>query len=68
MLPLSDPFDLDCETLITDEFFEGDPGSIYVVHCPKKCSMSESNIYGNRLYDNESSICKAAIHAGVIDN
>lgn len=58
---------LNCKSTITDFFFEGDPGSIYVVFCPKSCDKDVSVIHGTGVYDETSPICKAAIHAGVLD-
>jgi len=56
-----------CDTRISDEvLFEGDPGSIYLVSCPGNCTNAVNVIHGSGIYDTESPICKAAIHAGVI--
>lgn len=42
-------------------------GSV-VVHCPAECNgMFEGNLYGSNPYWMHSSICPAAIHAGVIN-
>jgi hypothetical protein len=48
--------------------FEGDPGSIYIGFCPDGCKEDPSLLHGNGAYDQESSICRAGIHAGVIDD
>ena len=41
-------------------------GSV-IVHCPAECNgMFEGNLYGSNPYWMHSSICPAAIHAGVI--
>jgi hypothetical protein len=41
-------------------------GSV-VVHCPSNCNgMFEGNLYGSNPYWMHSSICPAAIHAGII--
>ena len=46
--------------------FRGDQGSTFLVHCPKGCDSSAGNIFGTAIYSYESSICKSAIHAGVL--
>ena len=39
------------------------------MYCPRKCLSDESSkVYGSMMYSGSSSVCKAAIHAGVIDN
>ncbi|XP_068507534.1 secretory phospholipase A2 receptor-like isoform X2 [Syngnathus scovelli] len=35
-------------------------------HCPPKCANSKHNVTGTLVYNKDSSVCKAAIHAGVI--
>jgi hypothetical protein len=44
----------------------GDPGSIYLLKCPKGCTTIPGVIWGTSIYLEESSICKAAIHAGIL--
>ena len=34
--------------------------------CPRKCSLDFSNVYGTDIYSDKSSLCKAAIHHGII--
>ncbi|XP_066504363.1 cysteine-rich secretory protein LCCL domain-containing 2 [Hoplias malabaricus] len=36
--------------------------------CPANCLYSKSKVWGTLYYDVQSSICRAAIHDGVIDN
>lgn len=48
--------------------FRGDPGSVFLVHCPKGCDSSGGSIYGTAIYSYESSICKSGIHAGVLQH
>lgn len=64
---MANPYLLNCDSRINDVFFEGDPGSIYVTFCPADCGKDVSVIHGNGVYDQSSPICKAAIHAGVLD-
>jgi len=56
----------DCNTKGTESIFRGDPGSIYLVQCPSGCTNQPGTIWGTGIYLIESSICKAAIHAGVL--
>ncbi|KAM9784759.1 macrophage mannose receptor 1-like isoform 2-T2 [Syngnathus typhle] len=37
-------------------------------HCPPKCANSQHNVTGTLVYNEDSSICAAAIHAGVLCN
>ena len=56
-----------CDVLGTDLRFSGPSGRKYRVHCPKGCSKSPlANVFGTTYYTDDSSVCKAAVHAGVI--
>ncbi|KAM9776076.1 secretory phospholipase A2 receptor-like isoform 2-T2 [Syngnathus typhle] len=37
-------------------------------HCPPKCANSQHNVTGTLVYNEDSSVCAAAIHAGVVRN
>jgi hypothetical protein len=41
---------------------------VYLVHCPKNCVDATGSVFGTAIYSLESSICKAAIHAGVLQH
>jgi hypothetical protein len=41
----------------------GEPGSSVVVACPASCN---SSIWGTGIYSDDSSVCTAAVHAGVL--
>jgi len=43
-------------------------GSKFVVSCPKNCSRTSTQIFGNIVYSDDSSICVAAIHYGMISD
>ncbi|XP_040216245.1 uncharacterized protein LOC120945822 [Rana temporaria] len=43
-------------------------GSITMVQCPSDCLVTGQNIWGTYIYTDDSSICKAAIHAGILEN
>jgi LCCL domain-containing protein/TIR domain-containing protein len=45
---------------------KGEPGSTHIVSCPAGCSEGGS-LWGTDVYTGDSGICKAAIHAGLID-
>jgi hypothetical protein len=42
----------------------GDPGRTYLVNCPASCTSS--TIWGASVYSDDSAVCTAAIHAGVL--
>lgn len=67
MLPLATPYLLGCDTRISDDMFQGDPGSIYIAKCPNDCQKQALVIHGNGIYDDESPVCKAAVHSGAYD-
>jgi hypothetical protein len=43
----------------------GDPGAVHNVVCPAGCGSSTA--WGTGIYSDDSSVCTAAIHAGVIN-
>jgi hypothetical protein len=45
---------------------EDEPGSMHIVACPAGCAEGGA-LWGTDVYTGDSSICKAAIHAGLID-
>lgn len=56
------PFELTC----SDGTIDGaEVGDIYEVECPSDCS--EGSIWGTDVYTDDSTICTAAAHAGVIE-
>jgi len=68
MLPVSimaqeDPLELDCDSVTIED---AEIGASYVVSCPADCGESGS-VWGTDIYTDDSRICRAAIHAGVID-
>ena len=56
-----------CQERGEDMLFRGDPGSLYIVNCPRGCNNQGGNVWGNGIYSSDSFICRSAIHAGVID-
>lgn len=45
---------------------EGEPGSTHLVACPAECDSAYQILNGTDTYTNNSYICLAAIHAGLI--
>uniref|UniRef100_A0A6Q2X004 LCCL domain-containing protein n=1 Tax=Esox lucius TaxID=8010 RepID=A0A6Q2X004_ESOLU len=56
---------MDCETKLRDRC-KGTTCNRY--ECPPGCLTSPGKVIGTGYYDMKSSICRAAIHAGVIQN
>ncbi|MBN1944288.1 MAG: hypothetical protein JW797_01375 [Bradymonadales bacterium] len=54
---------LECNT--TAGSLAGDPGATHRVTCPANCTTG--SVWGTSIYSDDSSICRAAIHAGVIN-
>jgi hypothetical protein len=44
------------------------PGMTYLVQCAAKCASDGINVWGSGPYTDDSGICKAAVHAGVLNN
>ncbi|XP_068506315.1 lymphocyte antigen 75-like isoform X5 [Syngnathus scovelli] len=53
-----------CNSTATDLSLDGP----MTVRCPLGCAQAEYEVYGTRTYDQDSNICAAAIHSGVIEN
>lgn len=41
-------------------------GQTVTVSCPTSCGLTAGSVWGSRIYTDDSSICRAAIHAGVM--
>ena len=65
-LPMQPIFPANCETTLKHLYFRGDPGSIYMINCPMNCHKAKYAVYGNGIYTIDSSLCRSAIHSGVI--
>uniref|UniRef100_A0A8C9M1C8 LCCL domain-containing protein n=1 Tax=Piliocolobus tephrosceles TaxID=591936 RepID=A0A8C9M1C8_9PRIM len=62
----TEEINLKCEHDLLSHHFNGKIGSEFLVRCVDNCIKSKYIIKGeNNLYTPDSSICKAAIHAGV---
>lgn len=64
-LPLPPIFGATCQTTFEEKVFRGDEGSIFLVNCPAGCTEDKGTVWGTAIYSYDSSICRAAIHAGV---
>jgi len=43
-------------------------GKVYRFYCPSNCQDKEGAVFGTEFYSEQSSICRSAIHDGIIDN
>ena len=57
-----------CTTTGEDELLRGDIGSVFLLLCPRDCAKVSGTVTGTGIYTKDSSICRSAIHAGVIKN
>jgi hypothetical protein len=65
-----DYINIECDTNLRSDVFAEYPvfANLRLV-CPSNCdSLSTAPVYGSGLYSDNSSVCRAAIHAGVITN
>ena len=67
-LPLLPIITAKCDTKFSESIFRGDSGSIFLVNCPAGCVRAGGLIWGTSIYASESSICRAGIHTGVIQD
>ncbi|XP_053549096.1 mucin-12-like [Bombina bombina] len=44
------------------------PGPVTIITCPEGCLSQKGEVWGSDVYTDDSSICRAAIHSGCIDN
>ena len=58
-----------CDILGSNAEFEGPTGKAFRVACPVNCAkFSSGNVFGSMIYNIDSAVCKAAAHAGFIDD
>lgn len=55
-----------CETTGSDPQFAGPVSTKFTVNCPKACAGIPLVVFGSGLYSDDSSICQAALHNGLI--
>ncbi len=69
-LPMVPTFNANCESTGKNIFFRGDPGSIYMVNCPREClgNSGIKSVTGFGVYTIDSSICLVGIQSGVVTN
>jgi hypothetical protein len=76
ILGLQTVAEADGSVSIVTEAACNDDGMLYVteagpnatIQCPAGCGESGSGVWGTDIYTNDSGVCEAAIHAGVITN
>jgi hypothetical protein len=56
--------DLPCAKKARD--LEGDDESSRLVRCPGDCATQSATVWGTDLYTDDSTVCRALIHAGVL--
>ncbi|XP_076810416.1 uncharacterized protein LOC143453138 [Clavelina lepadiformis] len=57
-----DAVDVTCQTRGYDQPFADLNYALFLVNCPSSCSHSVGNVWGDVIYTDDSSICRAAIH------
>jgi len=68
-LPKTGILNLDCFSMARgNPGFNGGLYSNVKAFCPENCGNRKKDIWGSYLYRDDSSICRAAIHAGAIKN
>eukprot|EP00371_Babesia_bovis_P003371 XP_001612018.1 LCCL domain containing protein [Babesia bovis T2Bo] len=64
--PTNPAIHLGCHDTLEDERFNGATGDQFLVSCSRSCTDPLLTLKGSKVYTSDSSICKAAIHAGAI--
>lgn len=59
---------MSCETTGADSMFSGPKGTKFTANCPKECTAIPLNVIGTAIYTDNSSVCQAAIHFGVLSD
>jgi len=58
-----------CDTTGEDKLFVGPTGKAFRVECPRGCGkLTTGTVIGSMIYVDSSSVCKAAVHAGFLDD
>jgi hypothetical protein len=63
---LNEAKNISCSTNVSNNQDIFKVGIDTIVICPKTCEKHESKVYGDGLYHGDSSICRAALHQGVL--
>jgi hypothetical protein len=63
-----DPGRIEAGCTMSARGLRGDVGASYVVWCPPGCASVQAPIVGTGEYAFDSSICRAAIHAGLVND
>ncbi|XP_077997735.1 uncharacterized protein LOC144450866 [Glandiceps talaboti] len=69
VLPTLEPeiIEANCEHQSTD-VCDSSAATVCRVRCPAGCASASRNVWGTGYYAGDSSLCKAAVHSGVITN
>jgi hypothetical protein len=51
-----------------DPRFGGPIGTKFTVQCPADCSKADQVVNGDGIYTDDSCICQAAIHSGLLSD
>ena len=64
--------EIKCETSLVNLISQKNVGSPnnnnYVVLCPNDCAAKKFPVYGTKIYSDHSSICRAGLHTGLIND
>lgn len=68
--PLTLAQDIPIPITCTDnaQFIEGNVGTTATITCPAGCLNNTGSVWGTDIYTDDSAVCTAAIHAGVLTN
>lgn len=67
--PSTQAINLECtDNLRLNKMNKAGFGKAFRVYCPKGCKDANAFLFGTQIYHEVSSICKAAIHDGKIEN
>lgn len=64
--PTNPSIELSCQDSLLLPDFNGSAGASFRVSCPAGCIHQNGEIKGNKVYTEDSSICRSAIHAGAL--
>ena len=60
--------DVGCNVKGEDKMFDGPTGKKFRVNCPKSCADGFYIVSGTMIYSDDSVICSAAFHSGLVDS
>jgi hypothetical protein len=57
---------IDCSSSADSIKFQGPSGSKFSLICDANCSKLSNKVFGDIIYSDDSYICQAAIHSGLM--